>query len=75
MPTISISYGIQIMMYFYDNGKHNILRIHAEYQDDEAVFSILDGEVISGSFHANKRAWYRLRLNYTFSDKYFPSIV
>jgi Domain of unknown function (DUF4160) len=56
MPTISIFYGIQIMMYFYDNGKHNMPHIHAEYQDDEAVFSILDGEVISGSFHANKRA-------------------
>jgi hypothetical protein len=38
------------MMYFYDNGKHNMPHIHAEYQDDEAVFSILDGEVISGSF-------------------------
>ena len=75
MPTISIFYGIQIMMYFYNNGKNNIPRIHAEYQDDEAVFSILDGEVISGSFHANKRAWYRLGLSYTFSDKYFPSIV
>ena len=23
--------------------------IHAEYQDDEAVFSILNGEIISGS--------------------------
>jgi addiction module HigA family antidote len=49
MPTIPIFYGIQIMMYFYDNGKHNIPHIHAEYQDDEAVYSILDGEVISGS--------------------------
>ena len=49
MPTISIFYGIQIMMYFYDNGKHNMPDIHAEYQDDEAVFSILNGEIISGS--------------------------
>lgn len=49
MPTIPIFYGIQIMMYIYDNGKQNIPHIHAEYQDDEAVYSILDGEVISGS--------------------------
>ena len=49
MPTISIFYGIQIMMYFYDNGKHNMPHIHAEYQDEEAVFSILNGEMLSGS--------------------------
>jgi len=49
MPTISIFYGIQIMMYFYDTGKHHVPHIHAEYQDDEAVFSILDGEELSGS--------------------------
>ena len=36
MPTISIFYGIQIMMYFYDYGKHNAPHIHAEYQDEEA---------------------------------------
>lgn len=45
MPTISVFYGIQIMMYFYDQGKHNMPHIHAEYQEDEAVFSILDGDV------------------------------
>ncbi|MBE0471313.1 MAG: DUF4160 domain-containing protein [Methyloprofundus sp.] len=38
MPTISVFYGIQIMMYFYDSGKHNMPHIHAEYKDDEAVF-------------------------------------
>ena len=37
MPTISIFYGIQIMMYFYDNGEHNMPHIHAEYQDEEKV--------------------------------------
>ncbi len=40
MPTIAIFYGIRIMMYFYDSGKHNLPHIHVEYQDDEAVFSI-----------------------------------
>jgi hypothetical protein len=64
MPTISIFYGIQIMMYFYDNGKHNMPHIHAEYQDDEAVFSILDGEVISGSLPRKQtrlvQAWIEL---------------
>ena len=49
MPTIAIFYGIQIMMCFYDNTQHHTPHIHAEYQDDEAVFSILDADVISGS--------------------------
>jgi len=38
--------------------------IHAEYQDDEAEFSILDGEVISGSLPRKQtrlvQAWVEL---------------
>ena len=30
MPTISMFYGILILMYFYDNKKHNCPHIHAE---------------------------------------------
>jgi len=60
-PTIAIFYGIQIMMYFYDSGKHYMPHIHAEYQDGEAVFSILDDEVISGSL-PRKHCCYRVNL-------------
>ena len=64
MPTISIFYGIQIMMYFYDNSQHNFPHIHAEYQDDEAVFSIMDGEILSGKFPRKQmrlvQAWIEL---------------
>lgn len=64
MPTISIFYGIRIMMYFFDTGKHNTPHIHAEYQDDEAVFSILDGEIMSGSLPRKQmrlvQAWIEL---------------
>ncbi|MCX7088681.1 MAG: DUF4160 domain-containing protein [Methylococcales bacterium] len=64
MPTISVFYGIQIMMYFYDTGKHHTPHIHAEYQDDEAVFSIVDGEELSGSLPRKQRrlvqAWIEL---------------
>ena len=43
MPTISIFYGIIIMM--YQVGKeHNPPHIHAKYQDFVAQFSIIDGE-------------------------------
>ena len=45
MPTISMSYGILIMMYFYDNKKHSRPHIHAEYDDQIASIAIDDGEV------------------------------
>ena len=64
MPTIAIFYGIQIMMYFYDNTQHHTPHIHAEYQDDDAVFSILDADVISGSLPRKQtrlvQAWIEL---------------
>ncbi|MBP9742302.1 MAG: DUF4160 domain-containing protein [Burkholderiales bacterium] len=50
MPTIAIFYGIQILMYFYDNEQHNIPHIHAEYQDFNASFSIETGEILAGKF-------------------------
>lgn len=31
MPTISMFYGILILMCFYDNKKHGLPHIHAEY--------------------------------------------
>jgi len=60
MPTIAIFYGIRIMMYFFDTGKHNMPHIHAEYQDEEAVFSILDGEIMSGKQMRLVQAWIEL---------------
>ena len=43
MPTISVFYGITIMI--YQTGKeHNPPHIHAKYQEYSAKFSILDGE-------------------------------
>jgi hypothetical protein len=48
MPTISIFYGIQVLMYYYDNEKHNTPHVHAEYQDFSASFSIEDGSLLAG---------------------------
>ena len=42
------------MMYFYDNKKHNLPHIHVKYQNDEAVFSIIDGILIEGKLTKNK---------------------
>jgi hypothetical protein len=54
-------YGILILMYFYDNKKHSLPHIHAEYGEYEASIAIDDGLVLSGNFPAAKlklvQAW------------------
>lgn len=61
MPIISMFYGILILMYFYDNKKHNRPHIHAEYGEHEASIAIDDGAVLSGSLPPSKlklvQAW------------------
>lgn len=54
MPTISMFYGILILMYFYDNKKHSRPHIHAEYGEHEASIAIDDGAVLSGSLPRSK---------------------
>jgi len=61
MPTISMFYGILILMYFYDNKKHSRPHIHAEYGEYEASIAIDDGNVLSGNLPSSKlklvQAW------------------
>jgi len=61
VPTISMFYGILILMYFYDNKKHNLPHIHAEYGEYQAAIAIDDGTVLSGSLPSSKlklvQAW------------------
>jgi len=61
MPTISMFYGILILMYFYDNKKHSIPHIHAEYGEFTATIAIEDGEVLEGNLPSAKmklvQAW------------------
>ena len=49
MPVISMFYGILVMMFFEDDRRHRKPHIHAEYQNHQAVISIPDGKVLSGS--------------------------
>ena len=49
MPTISIFYGITIMMYL-KNKEHNPPHIHAFYNNHSATFLIADGELWEGEF-------------------------
>ncbi|GAB4383985.1 MAG: DUF4160 domain-containing protein [Elainellaceae cyanobacterium] len=61
MPVISMFYGIIILMYYFDNKKHHRPHIHAKYQDEEAVISIPEGELIEGNIRNSKlkliQAW------------------
>ena len=54
MPILSMFYGIIIRMYYRDDKQHRTPHIHAAYGDDEAVLSLIDGSVLTGSLPANK---------------------
>ncbi len=72
MPVISLFYGIIVSMYFLDDRQHKTPHIHARYQDDEAVFSIPDGEVLSGSLPPAKarlvQAWIEIHRDDLMAD-------
>lgn len=61
MPTISMFYGILILMYFYDNKKHSKPHIHAEYGEYEVSIAIDDGAILGGELPRSKmklvQAW------------------
>jgi Domain of unknown function (DUF4160) len=61
MPSISMFYGVIIYMYFFDNKKHNLPHIHAEYGEYTVVLSINSGAVIEGSLPSKQlkmvQAW------------------
>ena len=43
-----------ISIYFFDNQKHKIPHIHVKYQEQEAVFSIPDGNRIKGELKSTE---------------------
>ena len=54
-------YGIVVRMYFFDDTRHRLPHVHAEYSGDQAVFAIATGEVLAGKLPAGKtrlvQAW------------------
>ena len=48
MPTISMFYGIVVLMFFPDNRRHHVPHIHVRYQGDEASIAIDDGRILDG---------------------------
>jgi hypothetical protein len=72
MPVISMFYGIIIRMFFIDNKKHKRPHIHVEYQDDVAVLSIPEGEVLEGNLKITKlklvQAWIEIHKDELIAD-------
>ncbi|WP_045221724.1 DUF4160 domain-containing protein [Desulfonatronum thioautotrophicum] len=48
MPTISMFYGILVLMYYRDNRRHHLPHVHIRYQGAEAAVSIEDGAILEG---------------------------
>jgi Domain of unknown function (DUF4160) len=47
-------YGLIVSMYFMDNKKHKLPHIHIQFSEDEAIFTIPEGELLEGSLPKNK---------------------
>ena len=72
MPVISMFYGIIVLMYYFDNKKHQQPHVHVQYSDEEAVISIPDGNVIEGSIRTAKlklvQAWIEIHQDELMAD-------
>ncbi|MBN1684757.1 MAG: DUF4160 domain-containing protein [Gammaproteobacteria bacterium] len=72
MPVISMFYGIIVYLYFANNKQHHVPHIHAKYQENEAVVSIPDGELLAGNLPRSKmkllQAWIELHQDELVAD-------
>jgi hypothetical protein len=72
MPVLSTFYGIVVSMYFMDNRRHHRPHVHARYQDDEAVLSIPEGELLEGDLPPGKlrlvQAWVEIHKDELMAD-------
>lgn len=68
----NLFYGIIISMYYLDNKQHNLPHIHVKYQDDEAVISIIDGQLLDGNLKNSKmklvQAWIEINNDELIAD-------
>jgi hypothetical protein len=72
MPILSMFYGIVVRMYVYDNKRHHLPHVHAEYSGVEAVFVITTGEVLTGELPSSKtrlvQAWIEIHRDELMAD-------
>ena len=72
MAIISMFYGVIVSMYYLDNKQHHVPHIHIKYQDQEAVISIPEGELLQGELQPNKmklvQAWIEIHQEELMAD-------
>lgn len=72
MAIISMFYGIIISIYYLDNKKHHIPHLHIKYQEQEAVVSIPEGNILEGEIPINKmklvQAWIEIHKDELIAD-------
>ena len=72
MAIISMFYGIIVSLYFFDNRRHEKPHIHVQYQEEQAVLSIPEGEILEGSIKPNKvkliQAWLEIHKDEIMAD-------
>ena len=59
-------------MYYLDNKQHNLPHLHVRYQDEEAVVSVIDGQLLDGTLKTNKmklvQAWIEIHNDELIAD-------
>ena len=72
MPTISMFYGIVVLMYFKDNQQHSVPHIHVRYQGEKAAIAIADGTVLAGNLPPKQmklvQAWMEIHKDELIAD-------
>lgn len=72
MPAISTFYGIVVYLYFFDDERHKLPHVHAKYQGQEGVFSMLDGALLAGEIPVAKsrlvQAWIEIHREALLAD-------
>ena len=72
MPVISMFYGIIILMYSFDNRKHHLPQIHAQYAEQGAIISIDNGGILDGDLPRSKmklvQAWIEIHKDELLAD-------
>lgn len=65
-------YGIIIYLYFFDDQKHHLPHIHAEYGETEGIFLIGDAEMIEGNLPSKQQklviAWMEIHKDELMAD-------
>ena len=72
MAVITMFYGIIISLYYYVNRRHHSPHIHVRHQEQEAVISIPEGEVLEGEIKSSKmklvQAWIEIHKEELLAD-------